>query len=107
MNKNSKVFGFSPVLLVIALIALVAIYLVNRSSPQTINNSVDSSKEMRTLIKNVSDYVKQKDNSKLVVFQNGLNLITKDGNETGEIDQDWIDRIDGVAQESLYFGAGE
>lgn len=107
MKKNSKVFGFSPILLVVAFIALVAIYLVNRSSPQAINNAVDSSKEMRNLIKNVSDHIKQKDSSKFVVFQNGLNLITKDGNENGEIDKDLVDRIDGVAQESLYFGAGE
>jgi len=60
-------------------------------------------KDMRTFVINISKYAKSKDNSFLVIPQNGIDIITNSEN-TNEVYSDYLSAIDGNGQEDLFYG---
>lgn len=61
---------------------------------------------MRNFVKKIGDRGKQENASFLVVPQNGIQLVTKDGTLNGELAWDYLNAIDGHGQESLFYGQG-
>jgi cysteinyl-tRNA synthetase, unknown class len=62
---------------------------------------------MREFVQNMSIYAKGKNSSFIIIPQNGQELVTHDGNEDGSPDMDYLDAIDGVGREDLFYGYDE
>ncbi len=60
--------------------------------------------EMKNFVQSISKYAKGINSSFLVIPQNGQELVTMDGNEDGSPDMTYLNAIDGVGREDLYFG---
>ncbi len=60
--------------------------------------------EMRSFVQDISSYARTFDPSFIVIPQNGHELLTENGDETGEAAQEYIQAIDGVGREDLFYG---
>ncbi|WP_207513809.1 endo alpha-1,4 polygalactosaminidase [Longitalea luteola] len=69
-----------------------------------INATVDHVEEMRTFIEDISAYARQQKPGFLIVPQDGLPLLTNTGDTTGLPDTAYLNAIDGVGQEEVYYG---
>ena len=65
---------------------------------------VDHVQEMRTFIKDISAYARASKPGFLIVPQDGLPLLTSTGDSTGTPDTAYLNAIDGVGQEEVYYG---
>lgn len=65
---------------------------------------VDHVQEMRTFIQELSAYARTNKPGFLIVSQDGLPLLTNTGDSTGTPDTAYLNAIDGVGQEEVYYG---
>jgi cysteinyl-tRNA synthetase len=65
---------------------------------------VDHVQEMRTFIQDLSAYARTNKPGFLIVSQDGLPLLTSTGDSTGTPDTAYLNAIDGVGQEEVYYG---
>lgn len=65
---------------------------------------VDTEQEMRTLIQDLSFYARQQKPGFLIVPQDGLSLLSSNGDSTGTPVASYPAAIDGVGQEEVYYG---
>ncbi len=70
-------------------------------NPQSI---VDHEQEMRDLVQDISRYAKGIDPDFIVVPHNGVELITTNGRENGSPDTAYLNAIDGVNQDGVFYG---
>ncbi len=68
------------------------------------SEKVNYREEMRNFVESISKYAKDKKENFIVITQNGIELITKNGEPDGEIAKNYVDSLDGVAQEDLFYG---
>ncbi len=68
---------------------------------------IDYREEMRLFVENISKYAKNHDPNFIVIPQNGIELVTEDGEPNGNLSVAYIESIDGVGQESLFYGYEE
>lgn len=59
---------------------------------------------MQDFVKGISNYSKNIKHDFFIVPQNGLELVTVNGNENGTANNDYLDAIDGIGCEDLYYG---
>jgi cysteinyl-tRNA synthetase len=69
-----------------------------------IMQEMDYRQEMRDLIKSLSAYAKSQNPDFLIVPQNGISLVTLDGEPDGPPAFSYLEGIDGCGQESLFYG---
>lgn len=62
---------------------------------------INYKEEMKTLVKEISEYSKSRKEEFIVVIQNAEEVIY---NAEGNIDYDFLEHIDGIGKESLFFG---
>ena len=62
--------------------------------------------DMRNLVVRIGAYAREQRPGFLVVPQNGLQLLTEGGDPGGRVSTPYVRAIDGVGQESLFFGYG-
>ena len=67
-------------------------------------SAIDYREEMRRFVIAISRYGKKFDKNFIVIPQNGLELITKDGSASGELQQDYLREVSAVGAESLFYG---
>ncbi|KAH7695759.1 hypothetical protein AAVH_37178, partial [Aphelenchoides avenae] len=60
--------------------------------------------EMRNFVIGISKYAKALNKNFAVIPQNGIELITANGQANGPLVQAYLNAIDGVGQEDLFFG---
>jgi cysteinyl-tRNA synthetase len=60
--------------------------------------------EMRDFVQAISSYAKGIKPGFIIIPQNGHELLTENGEETGTLSSDYLRAIDGVGREDLYFG---
>lgn len=60
--------------------------------------------EMKNFVQDLSSWSKSRDPFFIIVPQNGNELITKDGRPQSNPDLDYLNAIDGVSREDLFFG---
>jgi cysteinyl-tRNA synthetase, unknown class len=65
---------------------------------------LDFRQEMRNFVTGISEYAKGQDSSFLVIPQNGIELITINGDENGSPHLPYLAAIDGNGQEDLFYG---
>ncbi|MBN2406332.1 MAG: endo alpha-1,4 polygalactosaminidase [Elusimicrobia bacterium] len=64
----------------------------------------DYRQDMRDFVKKISDYSRNLDGDFIVIPQNGQELVTLDGTETGRPAAKYLGAIDGVGREDLFYG---
>jgi cysteinyl-tRNA synthetase, unknown class len=60
--------------------------------------------EMRNLVQNISQYAKTQQPNFLVIPQNGVALVTTNGEAAGTPDQNYLKAVDGIGQENVFYG---
>jgi cysteinyl-tRNA synthetase len=59
---------------------------------------------MREFVIGISQYAKSIKSSFVIIPQNGIELVTSDGETDGPPDSPYLDAVDGLGQEDLFFG---
>ncbi len=88
----------------ILLITLILPITLLIGCSSTFQNHIDYKENMRVFVERISEYSKFKNNNFIIIPQNGHNLLTKNGEITGELAIDYINAIDGVGREDLFYG---
>ncbi|MCD6501081.1 endo alpha-1,4 polygalactosaminidase [bacterium] len=65
---------------------------------------IDYKQEMRDFVQDISRYAKSANVDFIVIPQNGAEIVSTTGEDTGLPDMNYINAIDGIGQESLYYG---
>ena len=64
----------------------------------------DFKQDMRDFVQGISSYSKGINSDFIIIPQNGHDILTEDGEETGSPAAEYINAIDGVGREDLYYG---
>ncbi len=64
----------------------------------------DYRQDMRNFVQGISTYAKVTNPNFLIIPQNGQELLTEDGEETGTPVTEYLNAIDGVGREDLFYG---
>ena len=75
-----------------------------KDDPKGKSSTIDYEQEMRTFIQDISAYARQQTPGFLIVPQDGLTLLTSNGDSTGTPVASYLQAINGVGQEEVYFG---
>lgn len=67
-------------------------------------HDIDYREEMREFVIAISDYAKMQDPDFIVIPQNGHELVTVNGQSDGAISTRYLNAVDALAQENLYYG---
>lgn len=70
-----------------------------------VRNSIDYKEEMRNFVEEISEYGRSQNPNFIVIPQNGIQLVSSNGEWDGKPDSDYLEAIDGLGQESLYYGS--
>ena len=70
----------------------------------TTENETDFKQKMRAFVIGISQYSKAIKPNFLILPQNGIELVTTTGDETGQPQTDYLNAIDGNGQEDLFYG---
>jgi len=62
---------------------------------------------MRNFVQEISEYAREQKPDFIIIPQNGVQLVSDNGKWDGKPDLDYLRAIDGLGQESLYFGSTE
>jgi cysteinyl-tRNA synthetase len=87
---------------VIAFLMVVAFLLY--SCDDDIPSDIDVREEMREFVININGYAKAFNESFLVIPQNGIELVSTNGESDGPVHSDYLEAIDGNGQEDLFYG---
>ena len=68
------------------------------------DEEVNHREEMRKLVEEISAYARATDTDFIVIPQNGHELATQDGESDGKLVEEYINAIDGVGREDLFYG---
>ncbi len=69
-----------------------------------IPEDMDFKQEMRNFVQEISSYSKNINSNFAIIPQNGAELVSTTGDDTGSAETTYINAIDGIGQESLFFG---
>jgi len=89
--------------------AFIVLIILNVACNDNTDDEFDPSstsyrQEMRTFVESISTYAHSKNANFIIIPQNGIELITQDGEPDGTLATSYIDAIDGVGQEDLFYG---
>ncbi len=74
------------------------------SCGDNIPSDIDLREEMRSFVIGISEYAKATDANFVVVPQNGIELVSIDGNAEGPVHGAYLEAVDGHGQEDLFYG---
>ncbi len=74
------------------------------SSDTSDNNDVNFKEEMRNFVIGISQYSKNVNSNFAVIPQNGIELVTENGELSGNLSTNYLNAIDGNGQEDLFYG---
>jgi cysteinyl-tRNA synthetase len=75
-----------------------------KDDPTKAANATDYEQEMRTFIQDISAFARAQKTGFLIVPQDGLTLLTSNGDSTGTPVAAYLAAINGVGQEEVYYG---
>jgi cysteinyl-tRNA synthetase, unknown class len=86
------------------LILFAFVTLTSCEKDKTTNNQSDFKQRMREFVIGISQYSKTINPNFLIVPQNGIELVTDNGDATGKPHTAYLDAIDANGQEDLFYG---
>lgn len=84
----------------IILIQIISIIFISCNK----DDNLDYKQEMRDFVIGISDYAKASNTKFIIIPQNGIELVTSNGEEDGSVQTEYVTAIDGNGQEDLFFG---
>lgn len=66
--------------------------------------NTDRAQQMRDFVRGISDYAHGLDSRFLIIPHGGIELVTVDRKTTGATDTDYVNAIDGLSQDSVFYG---
>ena len=90
--------------LIIIFLFAVLIHPLHIAEARKRNNGIDFRQEMRNLVILISKRARKIKPDFIVVPQNAMELITYNGKSNGRIVQSYLDSINGVGCEELFYG---
>ncbi len=90
--------------ILLILIVLPIILLIGCTSNIKNNEDIDYKQNMRDFVERISEYSKTENPDFVIIPQNGHNLLTINGEITGDIALDYLNAIDGLGREDLFYG---
>ncbi len=94
---------FFKITKIVSLIILLC--LCGCSDDESTNyGDIDFKEEMRDFVIGISNYAKSINGTFFIVPQNGIELVTSDGEEEGTLATYYLNAIDGHGQEDLFYG---
>lgn len=92
------------IILTTIMIIILSLYSCTTEIKDNSTINVNYKQEMRNFVKNISSYAKSLNQNFIIIPQNGVELITSTGEQSGEIDYEYLNAINGVGQEDLFYG---
>jgi cysteinyl-tRNA synthetase, unknown class len=86
------------------LILFALVTLAGCEKDKTTNNESDFKQRMREFVIGISQYSKTLNPNFLIIPQNGIELVTDNGDATGQPHTSYLDAIDANGQEDLFYG---
>ena len=83
---------------------LLLIVLLGCSKNTPAPESINYRQEMRNFVQEISNYAHKSNSSFVVIPQNGIELISENGEADGSLNADYLAAINGVGQEDLFYG---
>ena len=99
-----KILSALVAIFVLCLCAVAIENSANENRAGEAKPAIDYREEMRRFVIAISQYGKKFDKNFIVIPQNGLELITKDGSVSGELRRDYLREVSAVGAESLFYG---
>ena len=92
--------------LAIILVGLISLSSCNKDEEITDPTSSNKNykQEMRNFVQDISVYAKGINPNFAIIPQNGAEIVSTTGDDTGSPDMSYIAAIDGIGQEDLYYG---
>ncbi len=85
-------------------ILFIALLLTASCKKDKAPEGMDLKQEMRNFVENISSYAKTANPDFLIVPQNGLELVSANGQEDGAPETNYLNAIDANGQEDLFYG---
>ncbi|RPH93470.1 MAG: hypothetical protein EHM72_16300 [Calditrichaeota bacterium] len=86
------------------LITVLLFIACSEESTEPTKEPVNYRQEMRRFVQEISRYAEERHAGFFIIPQNGLELLTANGEPDGAIVADYLAAIDGVGQEDLFYG---
>lgn len=84
---------------------LAALFFLSLNAcKKDIRIAIDYRQEMRNFVQGISTYARTLSPNFIIIPQNGHNLISKNGEASGPIDNNYIQAINGLGREDLFYG---
>ncbi len=89
---------------ILIFLTIIFISCKKDSDELTDRKDMDYKQKMRELVIGISQYAKSKNPDFNIVPQNGIELVTDNGDESGTAHKEYLNAIDGNGQEDLFYG---
>lgn len=89
--------------IIICTLLLASLFLKGCGS-DTDETNIDFRQEMRSFVQGISQYAREFDGDFIVIPQNGQELVTTTGEADGALAHAYLEAIDGVGREDLFYG---
>ncbi|RLC54534.1 MAG: hypothetical protein DRH89_09450, partial [Candidatus Cloacimonadota bacterium] len=90
--------------LVNIVISIFLIFTFSSCSSDGNGDEIEYKQKMREFVINICQYARSIHSEFIIIPQNGIELVTENGDEAGELSQEYLNAIDGHGQEDLFFG---
>lgn len=71
---------------------------------ESLESSIDYKQKMRDFVQDISSWSKSIDSDFYIIPQNGVELVSSNGDLSGNPKMDYLNSIDGIGQEDLFYG---
>ncbi len=88
----------------ILILILLPLLSCNKNDDPEIPTGTDFRQEMRDFVIDISNYARTFKNDFIVIPQNGIELVSANGESNGALSTTYVNAIDGHGQEDLYYG---
>ncbi len=88
-------------------IVIFQLFSCGNSNSNFKERSIDYKQEMRSFVIGISNYAKSIKSDFIVIPQNGVEIVTENGEPDGPLADEYVNAIDGQAQEDLFYGYEE
>lgn len=102
--RKSRMSCMNVTQFVIVLVVFVSVCSCKKSDEAPLPPNLDVKQEMRDLVQDISAYAKGINSNFVIIPQNGVEIVSTTGDDTGSPDMDYISAIDGIGQEDLFYG---
>ncbi len=89
---------------ILLILLVISLFSCNKDDEDDSSSGMDYKQEMRDFIIGISEYAKNTNSAFVIIPQNGIEIVTNDGEQNGTPNSAYLNAIDGHGQEDLFYG---